>query len=240
MNYESQRVQEDLPFEVRQNGQTLKLRVMSYDKALRVPGYPETTRAFFFVVDNATPLDPTSAFELDLKWGRRFGSYPNQVVNASLPLDYSFHGWRAAWYGLVDADVSQWDWVNAWQTRGLEIAVLLLGLVVLTTGLVMQKRLSAGARRLKWLRGAYLVFTLLVFTGWAEAEMIENANWTNTASIEPFHHRTSERVFDYSWAMDLIDRSMLRLSEEWSISGRSHRFEVLEKYLSGSREIRGR
>jgi hypothetical protein len=74
----------------------------------------------------------------------------------------------------------------------------------------------------------------------AEAEMIENANWTNTASIEPFHHRTSERVFDYSWAMDLIDRSMLRLPEEWSISGRSHRFEVLEKYLSGSREIRGR
>ena len=185
MNYESQRVQEDLPFEVRQNGKALKLRVMSYDKVLRVPGYPEATRAFFFVVDNATPLDPSSAFELDLKWGRRFGSYPNQVVNVSLPLDYSFHGWRAAWYGLVDADVSQWDWVNAWQTRSLEIAVLLLGLVVLTTGLVMQKRLSAGARRLKWLRAAYLVFTL-GFIGWYAQGQLTIVNIT--AAIDELRH----------------------------------------------------
>lgn len=185
MNYESQRVQEDLPFEVRQNGQALKLRVMSYDKVLRVPGYPENTRAYFFVVDNATPLDPSSAFELDLKWGRRFGSYPNQVVNVSFPLNYSYHGWRAAWYGLVDSDVSEWEWINAWQTRGLEIAVLLLGLVVLTTGLVMQKRLSASARQLKGLRTAYLVFTL-GFIGWYAQGQLTIVNIT--AALDELRH----------------------------------------------------
>jgi hypothetical protein len=137
------------------------------------------------VVDNATPLDPSSAFELDLKWGRRFGSYPNQVVNVSFPLNYSYHGWRAAWYGLLDTDVSEWEWINAWQTRGLEIAVLLLGLVVLTTGLVMQKRLSASARQLKGLRTAYLVFTL-GFIGWYAQGQLTIVNIT--AALDELRH----------------------------------------------------
>ncbi|MFM7698769.1 MAG: 4Fe-4S binding protein, partial [Limnohabitans sp.] len=185
MNYESQRIQEDLPFEVRQNGQTLKLRVMSYDKVLRVPGYPETTRAYFLVVDSATSLDPGSAFELDLKWGRRFGSFPNQVVNVSFPLNYNYHGWRAAWYGLLDTDIAEWEWFNAWQSRSVEIGVLLVALVVLTLGLVMQKRMSSGSRQLKWLRSAYLVFTL-GFIGWYAQGQLTIVNIT--AALDELRH----------------------------------------------------
>ena len=185
MNYESQRVQEDLPFEVRQNGQVLKLRGMSYDKGLKVPGYPESTRAFFFIIDNATPLDPTAAFELDLKWGRRFGSYPNQVVNKVFPLHYEFNGWRAQWNEWVHTDWSAIEWVKAWQARSMEILALLMGLLVLTVGLFMQKRVSATTGRLKRLRVAYLLFTL-GFIGWYAQGQLTIVNIT--AALDELRH----------------------------------------------------
>jgi polyferredoxin len=150
-----------------------------------VPGYPETTRAYFFIADNATPLDPAAAFELDLKWGRRFGSYVNQVANTTFPLSYSFHGWRAAWYGLIDTDLTEFEWVSTWQSRAGEILALVLGLVVLTAGLVMQKRTSANSTSLKWLRSAYLLFTL-GFIGWYAQGQLTIVNIT--ASLDELRH----------------------------------------------------
>ena len=185
MSYESQRLMQELPFVVKQNGQELKLRLMSFDKGLRVPGYPETTRAYFLIADNATPLDPAAAFELDLKWGRRFGTYANQVANTTFPFNYSFNGWRAAWYGLIDTDLTEFEWVSAWQSRGVEILALVLGLVVLTVGLVMQKRTSANTTSLKWLRSAYLLFTL-GFIGWYAQGQLTIVNIT--ASLDELRH----------------------------------------------------
>ncbi len=57
------------------------------------------------------------------------------------------------------------EWLQVWQSRRVDIAVLLLGLVILTTGLIAQKRMSATDKRLRVLRSAYLVFTV-GFIGW--------------------------------------------------------------------------
>jgi len=166
MSYESQRMVQELPFTLKQNGQELSFRGMSYDKGMVMPGYPDVNgRVHFFIVNNATPLDPTQAFELNLTWGRRYGSFPTQVVKVAFPLDYTFHGWRAAVSNVWDTDLSSWSWYEAWQDRIGEIIALLAGLVVLTTGLIMQKRLSANTKRFKLLRAAYLLFTL-GFIGW--------------------------------------------------------------------------
>lgn len=177
MSYESQRIQQDFPFDVRQSGNDLTLRGMSYDKGLKVPGYPETTRAYFFIIENSTPLDASAPFELDLKWGRRFGVYPNQMVFKKFPLEYSFNGWRATWSNLVDIDISKAEWVNTWISRDLEITVLILGLIVLSTGLFMQKRLSANTRRLKIFRTLYLIYTL-GFIGWFSQGQLTIVNIT--------------------------------------------------------------
>lgn len=59
-------------------------------------------------------------------------------------------------------------------------------------------------------------------------------------AIEPYHDMTPERIFDYSWALELIDRAMNRLKAEWSQAGRANRFEILRCHLSGNREIDGR
>ena len=181
MNYESQRMVEDIPFVVSQNGKELKLRPMAYDKGLKVPGYPDKTGAYFYVSDSATPLDPAQGFEIQLKYGRRFGTFPNQVENRRIDVPYSYHGIRVLWHALLDTDVSSDQWAEVWRDRSGEIAVLLLGLIVLSSGLFLQKRLSPNSKRLKVLRSLYLVFTV-GFIGWYAQGQLTIVNIT--ASIE--------------------------------------------------------
>lgn len=57
------------------------------------------------------------------------------------------------------------EWLQVWQSRRVDIVVLLLGLLILTTGLIAQKRMSATDKRLRVLRSAYLLFTV-GFIGW--------------------------------------------------------------------------
>ena len=181
MNYESQRVVEDIPFVVSQAGKELKLRPMAYDKGLKVPGYPDKTGAYFYVIDTATPLDPAQGFEVQLKYGRRFGNFPNQVESRLIDVPYSYHGIRAQWHALWDTDVSSYEWAEVWRERSGDIAVLLLGLIVLSSGLFLQKRLSAKSTRLKVLRSLYLLFTV-GFIGWYAQGQLSIVNIT--ASIE--------------------------------------------------------
>ena len=66
----------------------------------------------------------------------------------------------------MDEDASsRMQWLEVWQSRRMDIAVLLFGLLVLTIGLIAQKRMSATGTRLRVLRSAYLVFTV-GFIGW--------------------------------------------------------------------------
>jgi hypothetical protein len=66
---------------------------------------------------------------------------------------------------MDDDSSSSMQWLEVWQSRRVDIAVLLLGLVILTTGLIAQTRMSATSTRLRVLRSAYLVFTV-GFIGW--------------------------------------------------------------------------
>jgi polyferredoxin len=81
----------------------------------------------------------------------------------------------------LDTDVSSYEWAQVWRERSGEIAVLLLGLIVLSSGLFLQKRLSANATRLKVVRSLYLLFTV-GFIGWYAQGQLSIVNIT--ASIE--------------------------------------------------------
>jgi hypothetical protein len=56
---------------------------------------------------------------------------------------------------------------------------------------------------------------------------------------EPFHELTPDRCFDRDWALQLIDRAMKRLCEEWTRAGRLDRFQILKSQLTAGRAIRG-
>ncbi len=176
MMYESQRIVDDLPFVLKQDGKTIMLRSIAYDKGLAVPGYPSATRVHVLIVDSATPLDSTRPFELSFRIGRRFGTFPNQIAYAEFAMPYRFHGWRMALSNALDA-----DWVEAWGKRSAEIAVLLAGLAVLGIALLRQRVTAASGRRLKIFRIGYLLFTL-GFIGWFAQGQLSIVNIT--ASIE--------------------------------------------------------
>ena len=57
------------------------------------------------------------------------------------------------------------EWIKLWQSRWLDITILLSGLGILSVGLIAQKRFSERSQRLRILRTAYLLFTL-GFIGW--------------------------------------------------------------------------
>ncbi|MFM8468336.1 MAG: 4Fe-4S binding protein [Oxalobacteraceae bacterium] len=173
------RVPDDVPFVLTQHGKPLKFSSIGYDKSLKVPGYPKATKAYFLVIDKATPLDPALPFDLSFRLGRRFGT--NQIMShiekREFPLAYDFHGWRATMYDWWDTDWTSIDWIKVWMSRWMEIAVLVLGLGVLTVALVAQQRTSASTRTLMIFRTAYLIFTL-GFIGWTAQGQLTIINVT--------------------------------------------------------------
>ena len=180
---ESLRVPDALPFEIKQKGQVLKVHDLSYDKGLSVPGYPKTTKAHLLIFDKATPLDPKEPFEVVFKLGRRFAT--NQVLNKAITkefsLAYDFNGWRTKVYELIDTKWSALDWVQVWQSRWIEISFLLLGLLLLTIGLIAQQTSSASSQRLRILRTVFLLFTV-GFIGWFAQGQLTIVNVT--AAVE--------------------------------------------------------
>ncbi len=180
---ESLRVPDALPFEIKQKGQVLKVHDLSYDKGLSVPGYPKTTKLHLLIFDKATPLDPKEPFEVIFKLGRRFAT--NQVLNKAITkefsLAYDFNGWRTKVYELIDTKWSALDWVQVWQSRWIEISFLLLGLLLLTIGLIAQQTTSISSQRLRIIRTAYLLFTV-GFIGWFAQGQLTIVNVT--AAVE--------------------------------------------------------
>ena len=177
------RVSDDLPFVLKQHDKLIKLQRIAYDKSLKVPGYPLSARAYFLVVDKATPLDPAQSFDLKLKLARRFAT--NQILNKAetrfFDLTHDFYGWRANALNFLAIHWSGLDWVKIWQSRWMDISLLLIGLAVLTLALIAQKSLSASRARLSRFRLTYLVFTL-GFIGWYAQGQLTILNVT--AAIE--------------------------------------------------------
>jgi len=177
------RVPDDTPFVLRQNGKPIKFSIIPYDKKLKHPGYPDKVKAYFLVVDKATPLDPEQPFNLSFKLGRRFGT--NQILNKieqrEFPVAYDFYGWRANFYDALDTDLHSIDWIRIWLNRWIEVLALVAGLGVLTFALIRQQRTSATSRRLQFFRVAYLIFTL-GFVGWTAQGQLTIINIT--AAVE--------------------------------------------------------
>lgn len=58
--------------------------------------------------------------------------------------------------------------------------------------------------------------------------------------LEPFHELTPEKQFEYSWALEVIKRSMTRLRNESQEHGKLGRFKALKAFLTGPCEVSGR
>lgn len=57
---------------------------------------------------------------------------------------------------------------------------------------------------------------------------------------EPYHELTPERLFDYTWAIEVLERAKTKLREEWTQAGRAERFAVLKVHFTGGQELSGK
>jgi ferredoxin len=92
-------------------------------------------------------------------------SVESKAVNGVTTAPQEFSGKTEQHNYLSEDQDARREWINLWQSRWLDIAILLIGLFILSLGLIAQKRFSASSQRLRILRTAYLLFTL-GFIGW--------------------------------------------------------------------------
>lgn len=150
-----------------QGDRTLELREVDIPPGVRLtPPRPvggEVAPARLWRSIGAQPLDTAQALSLELQVLRNSGGEAPQRAEASFTQPYGEADLRAwlpapvpsAWAVLKQASTS----------RVMELAVLGLGLALLVVLLVRQRWVAANTRRLKWVRVAYLLYTL-VFIGW--------------------------------------------------------------------------
>ena len=108
-----------------------------------------------------TPADSRSTEKLE----GTDRSIENQPVHEAGTVPHDVPGKAEQINYLSEDQDARREWMNLWQSRGLDIAILLSGLLILSLGLIAQKRFSASSKRLRILRTAYLLFTL-GFIGW--------------------------------------------------------------------------
>ena len=150
-----------------QGDRTLELREVDIPPGVRLtPPRPvggEVAPARLWRSVGARPLDAAQALSRELQVLRDSGGEAPQRAEASFTQAYSvadLKSWLpapapSAWALLKQASAS----------RVMELAVLGLGLALLVVLLLRQRWVAANTGRLKWVRAAYLLFTL-VFIGW--------------------------------------------------------------------------
>jgi polyferredoxin len=111
----------------------------------------------------AQPLDATQALALELQVSRNRGGTAPQQTQTAFTQTFGLAELKA-W--LPTPQPSAWALLQpALGQRAVELTVLVLGLALLVVLLLRQRWVAASTRRLRQVRVAYLLFTL-VFIGW--------------------------------------------------------------------------
>jgi hypothetical protein len=174
---------EQMPFKLKQDLKEIQLLPIDFQKRLRVQTNPPGSAIYVLLIEKATPLDPAKAFDLKFSLQRRYGInfVLNKTEKRDIDVDHRFYGLRAWWTDLRFTNWLELDWVKLWINRQVEIGVLILGLMVLSVGLIAQKRVSKDRLQFKIFRTIYLVFTL-GFIGWFAQGQLTILNITSAIS----------------------------------------------------------
>jgi NosR/NirI family transcriptional regulator, nitrous oxide reductase regulator len=149
-----------------QGERRLELRALDGPPAglrLAPPGTLGAAQARLWRSVGAQPLDAAQTLALELQVVRDSGGAAPRRSETSFTQAYGLAELKA-W--LPEPTPSAWAALKpALQQRAAELGVLVIGLVLLVVLLARQRWVAASTRRLRSVRVAYLVFTL-VFIGW--------------------------------------------------------------------------
>ncbi|MCE8035065.1 regulatory protein NosR [Billgrantia tianxiuensis] len=165
---------------------------------LAIDGAPALTERDIFIVRGDAAFDPGEPWELGLLVRRAAGPLETEFVRFNA--HYSI---PEAYVERAEPAVEEALWVQVWRDKTFQIAVLGVGLTVLTAIMLFQDVLVRYPRVLAPLRVGFLVYTV-VFIGWYSLAQLSVVN------ILTFVHSL---MGGFSWESFLIDPMMFIL---WS------------------------
>lgn len=149
-----------------QGDKTIALRTEGYRRIerLRLDGAPELRETALFVVPANNKFDPAADWRIDVAVNAPRDSGGNASV--VFPLAYTLPKvYRRAATEAITARPGEALWLPIWQSRVVDVIVLVLALGALWTLLFFQDALVRHRRLYSGLRTAFLAFTLL-WIGW--------------------------------------------------------------------------
>ncbi len=156
---------------LKQHGRSFVLEPLAWQKGLRMSGQHSgvsgTSVPRYFSVraaDGGAALDVWQPVEMALAVWRRTGEGTSDAASG-----IALAGFKRP-FSIAQAEDFRPQretpkWLEPWGQRQTDLLVLGAGLLVLTAGLVWQRKTAASVQRLRGFRIAFLLFTL-VFIGW--------------------------------------------------------------------------
>lgn len=151
---------------LRQDQLPVDMRDLDMDMKLARPAALDVTDIAVFRVIAQAGLDAARPVDFSLPITRKKGIvYPERIVRT-----IDFHYTLPPDYYIAPAAGGK-SWHGIWQSRRIELLVLIAGLVLLAAGLAAQKRITAKGVRFDWMRRAYLLFTVAFIGYFAQGQL---------------------------------------------------------------------
>ncbi len=185
--------------QIRQFGDTFNFRDLDYYRLSDVyaQGMPDFGEMAIFIVRQQYGFDPGSPWTLELTVKRQTGPLDSEFQ--VFPLEYQLPD---AYFTRPEAVVTeeQWLseqplWVQVWYQRQFQVIVLGIGIGVLLLILFFQDWLVKKPRATRWIRHAFLTYTLF-FIGWFALGQLSIVN------VLTF---VNSLISGFSWETFLID-----------------------------------
>ncbi len=142
-----------------QNGMFHEFRDRDIE-AKDIAGTPELNSSRLFGISSEASIDPARPLDLILTVTREKGSILPTLVPKQIKLSYTA---PARLFAYPPEPLP--EWLIAWKARWIDLTVLTLALILLSTVLVRPRWISKEARRLRNFRLGFLAFTL-IYIGW--------------------------------------------------------------------------
>jgi NosR/NirI family nitrous oxide reductase transcriptional regulator len=153
---------------LRQGGLPIELRDVVFDLGPGPAGMPALDTTAILRVAGSAGFDPGSPRELDLRVTRAKGQVYPELFSRDFALR---HVLPEALFERPTRSAEPTGWRAIWADRRLDIAILGTALVLLTTALLAQRRLTADARGFAAFRWAWLAFLLFWVGWWAQGQL---------------------------------------------------------------------
>ncbi|PSF08939.1 transcriptional regulator NosR [Marinobacter halophilus] len=194
--------------QIRQFGDTFNFRDLDYHRLsdVYIEGMPRLPEMAMFIVRQQYNFDPGTPWSLELTIKRQTGPLDSEF--AVVPLEYQL---PEQYYTRAEVELSQEEWleeqplwVQVWYKKQFQIVVLGLGIGVLLFILFFQDWLVKKPQMMRWIRHAFLTYTLF-FIGWYALGQLSIVNVLTFAN---------SLISGFTWETFLIDPMLFVL---WSV-----------------------